>query len=69
MYVCIFIYRSKIIEIEQLRDALDGAKCEYKSYESRLIVADAQITQLEKQLFELTSSKIHVNNLNYSIAR
>lgn len=60
----VFIYRSKTIEISKLQDALDGAKCGYKSYENRLMVADAQIVQLEKQLFELTSAKIHVNNLH-----
>lgn len=63
IYVCILcsLFRSKVEELAQLKDALDAVKLGHKTYGSRLTVAVVQIAQLEKQIHEITSAKIDVN--------
>lgn len=57
----VFLFRSKEEEILQLKDALNAIKFGHKTYDSRLTVTDVQITQLEKQILDLTTAKNNVN--------
>ncbi|VVC29731.1 Hypothetical protein CINCED_3A002740 [Cinara cedri] len=48
---------AKVNQIANLLKMLDEAKYKYRSFEDSLIVSKAQVVQLEKQLFDLTSAK------------
>lgn len=61
----VLLYRTKIKEIINLRQILERSRHDSKNFEDCLMVAKAQIVQLEKQLFDFNSAKTHVDNALY----
>lgn len=56
----LFIFSAKVCEIKDLQNLLEDVKHRNKTFEDSLIVAKVQITQLEEQLFAVTSLKSNV---------
>lgn len=67
-YNILLISRNKLSEIETLRCKLDEERYNNKAHEDRLMISKAQVTQLEKQLFELKLAPSNVIN-SYNVTQ